>query len=143
MDRYMRSAPYSMIHVCLDDYSDHLFAGRAYNPTIEDPIVFHDINEFFLKVDELFDRNGNPMSGSVKRTFRGEAKRQNSYQRHPELCCSYESLLQYQGEVLTADLVVTTRHSVTWQGFVFYDHQTYPFKDVLEVYRIISNIISK
>lgn len=137
----MRSAPYSMIHLCLDAYDDEQFVGKVYNPTISAPIEFKDINEFFLRTDELFDRNGNPMSGSVKRLFKGVSKRQGTYQRRPPMVCDYETLLHYQGEVLTIDFVVLTRHSVTWQGYVFYQDKTYPFKDVLDIYRIINKIL--
>lgn len=141
MERYMRSAPYGMIHLCLDAYDDKQFIGKAYNPTVKEPIEFKDINEFFLQIDELFDRNGNPMSGSVKRQFKGVSKRQGSYQRRPPLVCDYETLLGYQGKALTLDFVVLTRHSVTWQGYVFDQNETYAFKDVLDIYRIINKIL--
>lgn len=142
MERYMRSAPYGMIHLCLDAYDEKQFAGKAYNPTIAQPIVFKDINAFFLQIDELFDRNGNPMSGSVKRQFKGVSKRQGTYQRRPPLVCDYQTLLSHKGKVLTLDFVVLTRHSVTWQGYVFIQDETYPFRDALDIYRIINKILN-
>ena len=39
MDRYMRSAPYNMLHICVDVLDQAHIEGRVYNPTLKEPIV--------------------------------------------------------------------------------------------------------
>lgn len=143
MDRYMRSAPYNMLHICVDVAKEGHIAGRVYNSTIEDCIVFRDVNELFLKVDRLFDRNGNPMPSSLKRSFTPrDETRPHFYQRHPAQVCDYAELLKQKGEVITLDVVVLTRHLSSWQGYLFYEDQTYEFKEVLEIVKIINKLLN-
>ncbi|MGM9954136.1 MAG: hypothetical protein ACI32Q_12295 [Intestinibaculum porci] len=143
MDRYMRSAPYNMLHICVDVASEGHIAGRVYNPTIKENIVFRDVNELFLKADQLFDRNGNPMPSSLKRSFTPrDETRPHYYQRHPAQVCEYRDLLVQQGKVITLDLVVLTRHLSSWQGYLFYEDQTYEFKEVLEIVKIINKLLN-
>lgn len=143
MDRYMRSAPYNMLHICVDVLDQAHIEGRVYNPTLKEPIVFNDINELFLKVDQMYDRNGNPQSSNIKRIFTRVKSHQSSYQRHPKQYEDYEDLLKYQGEVLTFDLVVLTRHMSSWQGYYFYNGEMHEFQEILEIVKFITKLQKK
>lgn len=137
MRQYMKSIPHNMIHVCIDSFIDYQIQGRAYNTTLEEPIIFKDITEFVLQLDSIFDRNGNPYAAQSKRTFQKEEEEMRRYTNKPIVLKEYEQFLSYVGAVGTVDLVVKTRGVLNWQGFLFYENQQEPFEDVLQLFKLI------
>ncbi|MEG0366765.1 MAG: hypothetical protein RR585_08005, partial [Coprobacillus sp.] len=80
MDKYINSASFAMIHLCIHEYNGYKMQGEAYNNTIEDKIMFNDIKDLFLEFDKLFDKNGNPFSAEEKRSFKKAETTEIDYQ---------------------------------------------------------------
>lgn len=129
-----------MVHLCIDHCLDCQIQGRAYNNTIKEEIIFNDIHELVLKVDSIFNTNGNPLSFEEKRSF---SKKINSqvYQHKPILYNDYLDFMNYHGTIATFDIVVLTRMKSSWQGILFYQEQSIEFKDVLELIKIIIELL--
>lgn len=140
MEQYIKSIPYNMIHICIDQYIDYQIKGRAYNPTLLTPISFNDIQDLILSIDDLFNHNGNPIASQDKRSFFHEDPT-TSYSYHPEVVCNYEDFIQYKGEILTLDIVVKTRHHTSWQGLVFINGREEPFNDIIGLIRLIESLL--
>ena len=136
MNRYVRSIPFNMIHVCIDDYNGYQIGGRAYNNTIESPILFSDIQDLILKMDDIFNRNGNPQSSQVKRTFQGKTPTYG-YQNKPKVLNDFEQFLKIHGKILDIDVVVKSRGKSTWQGSVLYQNEEIQFQTLLDFIKII------
>lgn len=142
MDRYMRSAPFNMIHVCIDTYDHYSITGRCYNNTIKNVITFKDINYLFIEVDKIFDANGNPMSSQVKRSFNKNEPGQGTYKHRPPMVVSYEEFLKESGDVDTFDVVVKSRRASSWQGYVFHAGKSYKFDEILEMMKIVYELLN-
>lgn len=140
MIKYTKSIPFNMIHVCIDEYDHFQMKGHAYNNTISSAIEFSDIHEIILRLEEVFNRNGNPLSSHLSRSF-SDQEEIGRYQNKPEVLCDYETFFQYKGKIMDFDIVVKSRRQATWQGSLFFDNQEIEFQDVLEMIKIIDQKI--
>ena len=131
-----------MIHLCIDEYKDFIINGVAYNITEEEKIVFHDIHDLIIKMDRIFDRNGNPQASRKIRTFQAEDDKLYSYQNTPHMYCTYEDVIKHKGKIITLDIVVLSRRQSSWQGKVFYNDEIIDFKNALQMINIILEILN-
>ncbi|MEG0365256.1 MAG: hypothetical protein RR585_00365 [Coprobacillus sp.] len=138
MDRYIKSSAFNMIHLCIDEYTEYSMKGRAYNNTIKEVVEFNDIQELFLKLDDIFDKNGNPFSSEEKRSFKKEITKETVYQNKPETLKEYHEFLEFDGILGSLDFVVKTRLYSNWQGIIFYNDQQESFNDVVDLIEKIS-----
>lgn len=69
MENYIRGQSHHMLHICVDNYCDCGIKGRIFNDTLKENVLFTDIHHIFLECENLFDRNGNPLSSQQKRSF--------------------------------------------------------------------------
>lgn len=142
MDRYIRSMPFNMIHLCIDDYKDYQITGSFYTTSTTSEIQFSDINDIILEMDKIFNKNGNPQSSQITRSFH---KQENIavYQNKPQLLCQYEDILIHQGKLLTIDIVVKSRRQSSWQGIIFFQDQEIRFSTILDMIKSITIILEK
>lgn len=141
MERYIRSMPFNMIHLCIDEYKDFHMSGKAYNNTLNQPISFVDIHDMVLSIDEIFNKNGNPQSSQEKRSFQ-KKKEFYPYQPRPKMNCPYEDYLSIHGDVATFDIVIKSRRQSSWQGIVYYQDYKEEFENVLELIKKITDFLS-
>lgn len=140
MKRYMKDIPFNMIHLCIDEFKDYRMKGRAYNNTIKSCIVFKDINEMFLRFEDIFNHNGNPQAWHTQRTFDHEIP-SFQYQYKPETYEDYEKFLLCQGKLETMDIVVKSRKMNEWQGILYMDSCQYEYTSVAQLTKFIINIL--
>lgn len=141
MEKYIKSSPHNMIHLCINGVKDYQISGLAYNTTIQDPIQFTDIHDMILSFDKIFDKNGNPQSSHIKRSFQKEEK-PSKYQIKPQMLCEYENYLDKKGSIATFDIIVRSRLQSTWQGIIFYQDEVIVFENMLDFIRKISFLLS-
>lgn len=141
MEKYIKSSPYNMIHLCINGVKDFQISGLAYNTTIQDPIQFSDIHDMILSFDKIFDMNGNPQSSHIKRSFQKEEK-PSKFQIKPQTVCNYENYLDKKGSIATLDIIVRSRLQSTWQGIIFYQDEVIVFENLLDFIRKISFLLS-
>ena len=141
MDKYIRSMPFNMMHLCIDDYIDYQIIGSLYN-TSSEMMKFSDISDIILEMEHIFNRNGNPQSSQLTRSFQKQEPA-GIYQNKPILKWSYEELLVHQGKLLTLDIVVKSRRQSSWQGIIFYENQEIEFPTILDMIKSITHILNK
>lgn len=142
MERYMKSMPYNMLRLCIDECEDYHIKGRIYNPTLTNPIYFHDVNEAFLQADHIFNKNGNPLAAQSIRSFQGKEE-VSSFRFEPPICIAYRELLNFKGQQITFDILVKSRRKATWQGILFYQGESIVYDTILDLINIILEFIKK
>ncbi len=141
MDRYIRSSSFNMIHLCIDHCNEYQITGRAYNNTMTEVIDFEDIPELILKIDKVFDANGNPISSQEKRSFKKEKIEESLYQNKPHIIRDYFEYSDVKGKVATIDIVVKTRMATNWQGLIFYNDHEETFNGIVDLTNKILSFI--
>lgn len=142
MLRYIRSMPYNMIHLCVDEQDEYKITGTAYNNTIEFPIQFNDIYDVIIKFDDIFNKNGNPLAYNVLRSFQGNTI-VGQYQNKPTMICDYEKFSDLKGKITECDIVVKSRRQSNWQGCVFFGDTEFSYSTIMELIRIIEQHIQR
>lgn len=142
MDKYIKSMPFNMMHLCIDEYQNYQIRGTLYNTSTASGTEFNDINEVILKMDEIFNRNGNPQSSSIRRSFRNN-ETTAVYQNKPILLCQYEDIMKHQGQYFTMDIVVKSRRQSSWQGIIFFQDCEIIFSTILDMVKHIETILNK
>lgn len=142
MDKYIKSMPFNMMHLCIDEYQDYQIKGILYNTSTNSGTEFNDINEVILEMDEIFNRNGNPQSSSIKRSF-SKSETSAVYQNKPIQLCQYEDIMKHQGQLLTMDIVVKSRRQSSWQGIIFYQDDEIVFSTILDMVKYIGTLLNK
>lgn len=132
MKRYINDIPFNMIHLCIDYFDNYSMKGRAYNSTVKNPLIFEDINEVFLKFENVFDHNGNPLAWQFHRSF-DKKENVNAYCHKPEEVNDYKDLMEYHGDMETMDIVVKSRRLNEWQGVLYVKGQKYTYQSVGEL----------
>lgn len=140
MDKYVSSMSYNIIHICIDEIEESQIKGYIYNNTLKEPVFFTDIHNLILIADELFDKNGNPQSSQIKRSFQREENK-FKFQVKPSINCDCRVFLDKKGEILTFDIVVKSRSNATWQGLLFYQEEEIAFENVLQLINTISLLL--
>lgn len=108
--------PLNSFRLCIDSYDQELLTGRVYSPLCEDKIVVKDFTKMVLDVDHYFDQYDYPKSYQQKRSFSDDkviVENDKSKVKYPinEIICK-------KGEIVTFDIIVTSRQHSNWQGIV-------------------------
>ena len=109
--------PANGFRICVDTEEQDM-AGRIYSLLVPEVITYSGWNEFFLKMDAVFDQVGYPQAFQEKRSFTGGTKAA-SYQGSPKLLQPYEAVTHERGLLWTVDVVVISRRDTSWQGIVY------------------------
>lgn len=141
MNGYLKSMPFNMIHLCIDEWYTHQ-SGDAYNTTLVEPIYFHDILDFILKMDDVFNKNGNPLSSHLSRSFQKQDVL-GLYQNHPHIVNDYCQYNHLNGKIGTFDIIVKSRRQSSWQGIIYYGKQQKSFHNILELIFQIDSFLRK
>lgn len=100
--------------LCIDRIEDNLCIGRLYTPLYSKVLVFKDLTNMVLLMDEIFDKNNYPRAYQNKRSF----KKSNIIEKKAEIKFEIEKLIKEKGEIATFDIIVTSRQHTCWQGII-------------------------
>ena len=142
MENYIRGQSHHMLHICVDNYCDCGIKGRIFNDTLKENVLFTDIHHIFLECENLFDRNGNPLSSQQKRSFQ-KGKRESSLHCYSHKYYDYRDFLNEKGKVKTFDIIVKSRNNTSWQGILFCENEKENFSSELELIKIIGQYLQK
>lgn len=109
--------PTNSIRLCFRTRNEDQCEGVMYGVALADAIEFTSIIDLILKVDNAFNRIGNPQPHQVLRSF-AEQDAYCSYHGSPEKYHSSEEIAAMCGESGTFDLVMVTRKKAEWQGIL-------------------------
>ncbi|SFB02867.1 hypothetical protein SAMN05216249_10762 [Acetitomaculum ruminis DSM 5522] len=133
------SYPLNGIRLCIDLEDNVNCKGRAYSPLRAEPLIFNDMNGFFVEMDKVFDKAGYPQAFQEKRTFDGKTIPQGSFKNEKEAKIDDEFIEIQYGEQKTFDVIVDTRYNTSWQGKVLDTEgkMVGSFDGELELYKLI------
>lgn len=100
--------------LCIDRIEDNLCIGRVYTPLSSTALIFKDLTNMVLLVDEVFDKSNYPCAYQNKRSF----KESNILEKKAEVKFEIEKLIKERGEAATFDIIVTSRQHTCWQGII-------------------------
>ena len=100
--------------LCIDTLEDNLCIGRIYSPLCPKALVFRDLTNMVLLMDEVFDKNNYPRAYQNKRSF----KKIEIMKEKAEIKYEIEQLIKERGDIATFDIIVTSRQHTCWQGII-------------------------
>lgn len=133
------------LRVCVDRMDSEQLTGRVYSQYLTDPVVFRDITDFLMQMEDVFDKLDFPRAFQRKRTFSTAepelpalpAKKQEPARIYME--AAYVDRMK--GEVMTFLVWVATRQNSSWQGWIDWldGSPKVDFDSALELIRLIDN----
>lgn len=141
-----QNVDYRRIRICLDNLENTQLAGRIYNITLKEPILFYDFGKMIIDVDTLFDDIGSPQSFQKRRTF-GNPKAKKQFQYHKEIVMNKEEFFEKKGALYTFDFVVKSRLHTGMQGVIYnidgdmighFENEMELLKKILEITNLLS-----
>lgn len=122
------------IRICIDDQGDSGIIGRIYSPLLVEPIVFSDIGNMVIQVEDFLDTVGFPCAFQRLRSFIPEDKQSK---RGFKMAAAPVSVSEMHGNLLDFDLRITSRQNASWQGFMGYNGERIRFRSALELIKLI------
>lgn len=111
--------PINSLRVCINQREEGEVAGFLCSVALQEILYFSGKIEFVLKVNEAYDRIGQPQSQQVLRSFQEEDGPQyNSYKGNPVRYHTSDEIRKYAGSEVTYDLVMVSRKHAEWQGIL-------------------------
>lgn len=111
--------PVNSLRICINQRKDGEVAGFLCSVALKEILHFSSKIEFVLKVDEAYDKIGQPQPQQVLRSFREKDRPlYNSYKGNPVRCYTSDEIRKYCGSEATYDLVMISRKHAEWQGIL-------------------------
>ena len=112
--------PVNLLRVCINRRKDNNeVEGFLCSVALEDILYFSGKIEFALKVDEAYDRIGQPQPQEVLRSFqKNDRPLYNSYKGNPVRWHTSDEIRKYLGSEVTYDLLMISRKHAEWQGIL-------------------------
>lgn len=109
--------PKTSIRICIDSYDDELMKGRICGIALADEISFSGIANLVVKVDDAFNRIGQPQPFQVLRSFQ-DGDSYQTYKGDPNCFFKSEEISQREGKLVTVDMIMLSRKRAEWQGII-------------------------
>lgn len=144
----MNSKSKSMVaplRVCVDRMDSEQLTGRVYSQYLTDPVVFRDITDFLMQMEDVFDKLDFPRAFQRKRTFsttEPEFPAPPAKKQEPALIYMEAAYVdRMKGEAMTFLVWVATRQNSSWQGWIDWldGSPKVDFDSALELIRLIDN----
>ena len=110
--------PVNSIHLCFNSCDNTgVCKGVISGVALEKEIPFNSVEDLVIKIDNAFNKIGQPQPNQVLRTFSEEEEYQ-SYIGKPPHWHSSQEIACKAGNACTIDLVMLSRHRAEWQGIL-------------------------
>lgn len=103
----------SLFRICVDQGS----GGRVYSCRMKEPVSFSDLGDLLLKLERILEAQDYPRAAQRIRTFREDEKR-SAHTGIPAGGMSWETVQEARGVRMTFELLILSRLSATWQGYI-------------------------
>ncbi len=111
--------PVNSLRICIEHRNGNEISGFLCSIALKEKMCFDSKMQFVLKVNEAYDRIGQPQPQQVLRSFREQDRPQyNSYKGSPTRFHTSEEIRKYSGSEATYDLVMVSRKYAEWQGIL-------------------------
>ena len=108
----------SSLRVCIDALKDGRISGRVLGRRLSTPILFSDINELIVKIDDVFDAQDFPQSFQRRRRFAETPEIVSPHAGVDGELLDEAVVNNEAGIVSTFVLLILARQYSTWQGRV-------------------------
>lgn len=105
------------IRLCFDSYNDDGCQGKICGITLEEDIIFYNLTDLIIRINDAYNKIGQPQPHQVLRSFR-ETEDYFPYNSHPAYYHSSEEIAGRTGRLETIDLVMVSRRRAEWQGIL-------------------------
>ncbi|MCL1976155.1 MAG: hypothetical protein FWG61_08355 [Firmicutes bacterium] len=136
----------SDLRICVDSIAQGQISGRVYGQRLEHPLVFADIGDMLLQIDDILNAQDYPRAFQRKRSFGVEQKSTAPLPIELEgVYMSKETVETSYGKIATYNVNITTRQNTSWQGIIDWldDSPIITFRSALEFIHIINEAIKK
>lgn len=109
--------PVNSLRICINQRKENDVSGFLSSIALKEILHFASKVEFVLKVDEAYDRIGQPQPQQVLRSFHEKERLPyNSYNGNPVRFHTSDEIRKNFGSEATYDLVMVSRNHAEWQG---------------------------
>ena len=130
----------NLVCCCIDSYESGDLRGRLFCSNRREPLLFSDIHQVLLGMDDYFDEIRFPMASTAARSFSGKKPPLPSDRKEQKLAYD-RNVINHKGIKATFIILVQYRQNATWQGRVVWAdrNETQNFRSALEMLRIIDD----
>ena len=129
------------LRVCIDKIENGQVHGWVLGQRLEEPMLFEDLGNLILQIDELLDRQDFPRAFQRRRSF---APAQPTGRMPQELTGSFmeaQMVAQGKGKLVTLEVSIISRQNTSWQGTIDWldGSKQQGFRSALEFVRHIND----
>lgn len=137
MDRIWKNE-YRTTVVCIDSYTDGVFAGRFYNPSCPEGQRFSSLSQFLIKMEDMLDTTRFPQSFTAVRSFGDPASDRTS-----GLPTGVNG--DREGRLATFSMRILFRQNASWQGSLAWleGDREESFRSVLELILLMNSALEQ
>ena len=136
----------SSLRICVDSVENSQISGRIYGQRLEKALIFVDIGDLLLQIDDVLNAQDYPRAFQRKRSFGpgNKAMLQPPDDINGDFM-SQETVESMRGKIATQCVTISTRQNTSWQGSIDWLDGRPPsnFRSALEFIRIISEALKK
>jgi len=136
----------STLRICVDSVVNGQISGRVYGQRLAKPLLFSDIGDMLLQIDDVLNAQNYPRAFQRKRSFGVEenATAPSLKEISGDFMCK-EAVEASHGEELTFNINITTRQNTSWQGYIDWLNGSPPvdFRSALAFIRIVNTALKK
>lgn len=111
--------PVNSLRICIDQRKENDVSGFLCSVALKEILHFSSKVEFVLKVDEAYDRIGQPQPQQILRSFHeNDRAPYNSYKGNPARFHTSDEIRKNIGSEATYDLLMVSRRHAEWQGIL-------------------------
>ncbi|WP_294550780.1 hypothetical protein [uncultured Pseudoflavonifractor sp.] len=111
------NSPSAFLRVCVDQSDGGRISGKVYSQRLTRPMVFSDIGNLILRLDEVLEKQNFPQAFQRSRTFLERESRVPAA-GDPEEGIPLSEVEGASGALATFTLCVISRRNASWQGWV-------------------------
>lgn len=109
--------PVNSIRICIDREREEI-CGRISAIALEKEIAFFSRKDLVIKINQIFDKIGQPQAHQILRSFRNTGTEDTGYCGAPVRYHTSEAIYNSYGKARTLDMMMVSRHNSEWQGVV-------------------------
>jgi hypothetical protein len=136
----------SALRICVDCITHGQINGRVYGQRLARPLIFGDIGDMLLQIDDVLNAQNYPRAFQRKRRFGMEdnAAAPPLKEISGDLM-SKDAVEASRGEIFTFSVNIIARQNTSWQGYIDWldGSRLIDFRSALEFIRIVSDVLKK
>lgn len=118
MERKPIDFPVNSIRICIDGQENDEIHGKICGVALNGDVVFQNIADLLVKIDDALNFVGTPQSYQKCRSFEGKNKSAEALHGTAKRYRDAAEIREQAGTRKTVDIIIFTRQHTSWQGIV-------------------------